>query len=71
MYKSVRILGYFLFFIISVICILIIVGIGEANTKEKNVQILGLFGRIVVQDWLITPLIMMLLKILVTYDDFF
>jgi len=41
--------------------IYVILAISENSSSDEKLELLGLYGRAIAQDWLVTPLIFMLL----------
>lgn len=61
--KWIRIFGYILIGLVTLGCFYLIIGIGEASNDEENVQMVGLFGKTILSDWIIVPIVMMVLTL--------
>jgi len=67
--KLLNILGVVVaaFFIIG--CLFIIIAISEASSGEENAQTLGLFGKQLILDWTLTPILLLIIMFLVSDDQ--
>jgi len=54
---------------ISAVCIYGIISIGEGSSNEENKELLGLLGRTLAQDWIVTPFILMLITFVVQEEN--
>jgi len=55
--------------LITIFSIFAIISIGESVSTEENLETAGIFGRTLAQDWIVTPLIFMILMALVQDDQ--
>jgi len=56
-------IGIFLIIGISGLCFALIFIIGEESNHDENVTWISFFGRVLAQDWILTPLILILIML--------
>lgn len=66
---GVRIFGIFMLVIAILFSIYAIISIGENSSSSSNMSLLSNFGKSLAQDWLFTPLLMIVLMFIVRDEN--
>jgi hypothetical protein len=59
--KTAHCIGAAIMVSLIAVSMFVIISIGEASNGQENLKLMGLFARTLAQDWLVTPLLIMIL----------